>query len=222
MGSIFKIKNEYYNMRSMICKRFIIVILTLLAVVLISGCQPQESSVSGREGEDSDQYNIAFMEISGESKDMIEAFFPYDSMYGLYRYSLPEDASVLSIKHLLYKDGKLQNEDTLINIDLIKENEFRQGTVSIFQTQQKTYNVVCNTGKQSITINSVKFVQGSDEMVSACGPVLDQEDAVKGKEFVLYAQYLYHEGEEISLADVADLRELDGIYDLDLIELSFS
>ena len=209
---------------SMRYKRFIIAILTVLAVISVSGCKTQESSDGGQETDDTGQDDIALVEVSEKGKDIAEAFFPVDTMYSLYEYSAPEDASVLSVKHLLYKDGRLEDEDTLINIDLKEEKEFLKGTISVFQTQQDTYNVVCNTGKQSTTVNSVEFERGGDQMVSVHGSVLQQEGITLGEKYVLYVQYSYPEGEgeEISLADASSQRELEGEYDMDIVELSFS
>ena len=205
-------------------KRFIIAILTVLAVISVSGCKTQESSDGGQETDDTGQDDIALVEVSEKGKDIAEAFFPVDTMYSLYEYNAPEDASVLSVKHLLYKDGRLEDEDTLINIDLKEEKEFLKGTISVFQTQQDTYNVVCNTGKQSTTVNSVEFERGGDQMVSVHGSVLQQEGITLGEKYVLYVQYSYPEGEgeEISLADASSQRELEGEYDMDIVELSFS
>lgn len=209
---------------SMRYKRFIIAILTVLAVISVSGCKTQESSDGGQETDDTGQDDIALVEVSEKGKDIAEAFFPVDTMYSLYEYNAPEDASVLSVKHLLYKDGRLEDEDTLINIDLKEEKEFLKGTISVFQTQQDTYNVVCNTGKQSTTVNSVEFERGGDQMVSVHGSVLQQEGITLGEKYVLYVQYSYPEGEgeEISLADASSQRELEGEYDMDIVELSFS
>lgn len=206
---------------SMRYKRFIIAILIVTAVISVSGCKTQENS-GGQETDDTGQDDIALVEMSGECKDIAEAFFPVDSMYSLYEYNAPEDASVLSVKHLLYKDGRLEDEDTLINIDLKEEKEFLKGTVSVFQTQQDTYNVVCNTGKQSTTVNSVEFERGGDQMVSVHGSVLQQEGITLGEKYVLYVQYSYPEGEGISLAEASSQRELEGEYDMDIVELSFS
>lgn len=208
---------------SMRYKRFIIAILIVTAVISVSGCKTQENS-GGQETDDTGQDDIALVEVSEKGKDIAEAFFPVDSMYSLYEYNAPEDASVLSVKHLLYKDGRLEDEDTLINIDLKEEKEFLKGTVSVFQTQQDTYNVVCNTGKQSTTVNSVEFERGGDQMVSVHGSVLQQEGITLGEKYVLYVQYSYPEGEgeEISLADASSQRELEGEYDMDIVELSFS
>lgn len=203
-------------------KRFIIAILTVLAVISVSGCKTQESSDGGQETDDTGQDDIALVEVSEEGKDIAEAFFPVDTMYSLYEYNAPEDASVLSVKHLLYKDGRLEDEDTLINIDLKEEKEFLKGTVSVFQTQQDTYNVVCNTGKQSTTVNSVEFERGGDQMVSVHGSVFQQEGITLGEKYVLYVQYSYPEGEGISLAEASSQRELEGEYDMDIVELSFS
>lgn len=207
---------------SMRYKRFIIAILTVLAVISVSGCKTQESSDGGQETDDTGQDDIALVEVSEEGKDIAEAFFPVDTMYSLYEYNAPEDASVLSVKHLLYKDGRLEDEDTLINIDLKEEKEFLKGTVSVFQTQQDTYNVVCNTGKQSTTVNSVEFERGGDQMVSVHGSVFQQEGITLGEKYVLYVQYSYPEGEGISLAEASSQRELEGEYDMDIVELSFS
>lgn len=209
---------------SMRYKRFIIAILTVLAVISVSGCKTQESSDGGQETDDTGQDDIVLVEVSEKGKDIAEAFFPVDTMYSLYEYNAPEDASVLSVKHLLYKDGRLEDEDTLINIDLKEEKEFLKGTISVFQTQQDTYNVVCNTGKQSTTVNSVEFERGGDQMVSVHGSVLQQEGITLGEKYVLYVQYSYPEGEgeEISLADASSQRELEGEYDMDIVELSFS
>ena len=207
---------------SMRYKRFIIAILTVLAVISVSGCKTQESSDGGQETDDTGQDDIALVEVSEKGKDIAEAFFPVDTMYSLYEYNAPEDASVLSVKHLLYKDGRLEDEDTLINIDLKEEKEFLKGTISVFQTQQDTYNVVCNTGKQSTTVNSVEFERGGDQMVSVHGSVLQQEGITLGEKYVLYVQYSYPEGEGISLAEASSQRELEGEYDMDIVELSFS
>ena len=206
---------------SMRYKRFIIAILIVTAVISVSGCKTQENS-GGQETDDTGQDDIALVEMSGECKDIAEAFFPVDSMYSLYEYNAPEDASVLSVKHLLYKDGRLEDEDTLINIDLKEEKEFLKGTVCVFQTQQDTYNVVCNTGKQSTTVNSVEFERGGDQMVSTNGSVFQQEGITLGEKYVLYVQYSYPEGEGISLAEASSQRELEGEYDMDIVELSFS
>lgn len=206
---------------SMRYKRFIIAILIVTAVISVSGCKTQENS-GGQETDDTGQDDIALVEMSGECKDIAEAFFPVDSMSSLYEYNAPEDASVLSVKHLLYKDGRLEDEDTLINIDLKEEKEFLKGTVSVFQTQQDTYNVVCNTGKQSTTVNSVEFERGGDQMVSVHGSVFQQEGITLGEKYVLYVQYSYPEGEGISLAEASSQRELEGEYDMDIVELSFS
>lgn len=207
---------------SMRYKRFIIAILIVTAVISVSGCKTQESSDGGQETDDTGQDDIALVEVSEEGKDIAEAFFPVDTMYSLYEYNAPEDASVLSVKHLLYKDGRLEDEDTLINIDLKEEKEFLKGTVSVFQTQQDTYNVVCNTGKQSTTVNSVEFERGGDQMVSVHGSVFQQEGITLGEKYVLYVQYSYPEGEGISLAEASSQRELEGEYDMDIVELSFS
>ena len=206
---------------SMRYKRIIIAILTVLAVISVSGCKTQENS-GGQETDDTGQDDIALVEMSGECKDIAEAFFPVDSMYSLYEYNAPEDASVLIVKHLLYKDGRLEDEDTLINIDLKEEKEFLKGTVSVFQTQQDTYNVVCNTGKQSTTVNSVEFERGGDQMVSVHGSVFQQEGITLGEKYVLYVRYSYPEGEGISLAEASSQRELEGEYDMYIVELSFS
>lgn len=59
-------------------------------------------------------------------------------------------------------------------------------------------------------------------MVSTNGSVFQQEGITLGEKYVLYVQYSYPEGEGISLAEASSQRELEGEYDMDIVELSFS